>query len=135
MATRQPVKPVNKSAAQIKADSDADKARKAASRKALRDAKKAAQAVQAAPVGEAPQAAPATPAPDDSERAARAQEEAQAALRTMRVDYDATYADSADAPTFEAFLADQGYNPDGTPAVPTASGNKSKYTGPLLAFT
>lgn len=45
MARRQPIKPLNKSAADIAADAAIEKARKAASRKALREAKKALAAI------------------------------------------------------------------------------------------
>lgn len=63
-----------------------------------------------------------------------AAEEATEALKAQRVDFDALIeAGSLPADTaFEAYLASQGFNPDGTPLKSHAA--KTPYTGPMVAL-
>lgn len=127
--TRQPVKALNKSTAAIQADAAAEKARKAASRKALRDAKKQ-QAEAAAIDAELEQADKADTkevlANIDAAEQERKQAENDAAYKqALRVDYDALIeSGELDASTtFEAYLAEQ-----------TATPEKQRYSGPMLAL-
>lgn len=113
--TRQPVKALNQSPAQIAANAAAEKARKAASRAALKAAKAAkAESAQV----ETPSTQALTPKAD------HAAEDAANALRVQREDWEAL----GSVGTFEAYLADQGLNPDGT----VKPESKSRYDGPML---
>lgn len=94
----------------------ADKARKAASKKAL--------AAALAPV---PTPKPPTPVEDAATVEARKAEYAANALRSAQEDAAAT------GLPVEAILADMGLNEDGTPRG-TAGTEKQRYSGPMLAL-
>ena len=107
---RAPVKALNLDAAAVKAASKAERERKAASKAAL----KAQNAAPVAPV-----------APPAEKEAAKRAIEAVACLAALTVDaaaYGVTVTD--------AWLAEQGVSPDGTP-LPEA---KQRYNGPMLAL-
>lgn len=114
--TRAAVRPINKTPEQVAANAAAEKARKAASKKALRESLKAEKAdKRITQVVEQDAAAL---------ESARAAEYAANAVRTAEAD-----AAALGVPV-EQVLADMGLNPDGTPAVTAKSG----YFGPMLAL-
>lgn len=116
---RQPVKPLNLDADAVKAAAAAEKARKTASRKALRDAKRAEQA----PATEAAKQKTDTPEALAAKAAGRAEQDRLNRIATAKVDAEAT------GSTPEAILADMGCDAEGH-LVPV----KTAYTGPMLAL-
>lgn len=122
MIKRQPVKALNLSAQAILNGSAAEKARKVASKKALHEA---IDPPKAKLVTKAPKiAAPKLPEAVALERAN--------ALAAQKVDFDAIHGDT-DAPiTFEQYLEQQGYAPDGAPLEVRAKAGT--YFGPMLAL-
>lgn len=136
--TRQPVKALNQSKEQVRANAAAEKARKAASKAELAKAtaaRMAAEVIAANPPStQAEQPVPPAPEADHSA------EDAANALVALRVDYDALHpefeGDPAEAPirpTFEMFLAEQGLDPAGFPLKPVDA-KAGPYTGPMLAL-
>lgn len=121
MATRKPVKALNKSTAEVAANAAADKARKAASRAALRAAKKATtEAAKQA-------AASVVQAPEIDEEVREAQRRADN-LAAARVEADAT------GMTFEEACVSMGIDNSTGAALEDASTRKQRYTGPMLAL-
>lgn len=132
-STRAPVKAVAKSSTEIAANAAAEKARKLASKAALK-AVLPSKAVKAPRKPKAGAAAPQVITTDALE-AKRAQE-AQNVLKSQREDYNALLL--ADALTtqggFEGYLAEQGFNVDGTPKAASAVVKPGSYQGPMLAL-
>ena len=120
--TRQPIKSLNPSASSIAKQAEAEKQRKAASRKALREASKPA------PIKVNPDRCDPT-RPDEAAAAARAAEYAANALRSAQEDANAT------GLPLEQILADMGLDSTGHP-LPTgrAGTERPTYTGPMLAL-
>jgi hypothetical protein len=152
MTTRQAVKALNQSAQTVASSAKAEKERKAASKAALAAQRKADAATP--PLGLA-----AKPADDEvaetvargqriaeaalAEREARKADDARNALAAHRADYEALYYPDGEANgedhygSFEAYLADQGVAPDGSPleaADEPKAGGKPRYEGPMLAL-
>lgn len=120
--TRQPIKSLNPSAASIAKQAEAEKQRKAASRKALREASKPAPVV-----------AKLNPdrcdpnQPDEAAAHARAEEYAANALKSAQEDATLT------GLTVEAILADMGLDATGHPLPNHKAGTeRPTYTGPML---
>ena len=142
MATRQSVKALNKSASNIAAEATAEKARKAASRKALRDAKKLEAATLAAESKADDIAIAAwnngTPSHESEMVVDHKQQDAANALATAKAD-----AESTGVP-LEQMLADMGIDATGypvleiptlgTPRAPRARSDARSYDGPMLAL-
>lgn len=117
-AARKPVKALNKDAATVAANAAAEKARKAASRKALRDAKKATTTRD--PVeGEPAFVAPAAPAP--ATRATMKASDSAAYEAAIRADAASLGLDDA---AIEIYVAEH---------LDTTE-KKRKYEGPMLAL-
>jgi hypothetical protein len=131
--TRQAVKPLNQSAQSVQANAAAEKARKAASRKALKEAKQAATTEVAKQNDVAPRES--TPPSLESLQEAQACNNA-AWLETMAVDFEAlnegkaARVDGVNTDEFTAYLKSQNVNSDGSAYVPTGIG----YQGPMLAL-
>jgi len=125
---RQPVKALNKSPAEIAAQAQADKERKAASRKALRETKKAeAQAAKQEPIKDlpaAPEAATPKIEPSIAEQIAKRDGELELMRATLRVDAVAILGDKATPEAIEAYVAEQMVVPE----------EKTRYSGPMLAL-
>lgn len=118
--TRQPVRPLSQSATTVAKSAKAERDRKAASKAALKAQNEATfggPASTQAPKPE-PKSDP-TPKPDHSADNATA-------LKTQREDWEAL----GSVGTFEAYLAEQGFAPDGSPA----KADKERYAGPMLAL-
>ncbi|CAB4120843.1 hypothetical protein UFOVP2_21 [uncultured Caudovirales phage] len=124
MATRTKIKTLIQDSTSVQINAKAEKARKAASKAAL----KAATTTTTTPEPES------KPEPVVADRSA---ENAANALAAHRADYQALYYpegdDNGEDPygSFEAYLAAQGVQVDGTPAKDTA---KTPYNGPMLAL-
>lgn len=117
MATRKPPTPLSQTPAQVRANANAEKARKAASKAALH----AALAAKAEPTEAPPASTQATePAPD------HAAEDRANAIAAQRVDWEAL----GSVGSFDDYLREQGFEPDGAPAQAA----KTPYTGPMLAL-
>ena len=114
MATRSKIRPVNKTPTQVQADARADRERKAASKRALKEATKA--------TGETPVLTQAgSPAPKTDHTA----EDHANALATCKADAEAT------GVSFEEMAAEMGIDPKtGAPAVE----EKQAYDGPMAAL-
>jgi hypothetical protein len=114
---RQPIRALTKSAAEIAADAQVERDRKAASKAALRAARKQAESTESE-----------TPALDPTPAVDHSAEDHANALATARADAEAV------GVTFEAMCADMGIDPaTGAPAhVPGTA--KPRYTGPMLAL-
>jgi hypothetical protein len=115
---------------EILADNAERKAKAAARRMVKRDAAKAEKAALVAKTEQT-----------DDQRAARKAEEAKAALESMRVDFVALFdaGQITEGTSFEAWLAEQGFNPDGSvKEAIDAPAPKAKselgYQGPMLAL-
>jgi hypothetical protein len=102
-----------------------EKARKAASKKALHAALKAKSA------SSEPVLTQAQPVEPDAQFAARQAEYATNALAALRVDFLALMPEDQ---TWEQFVAAQGFNPDGTPNTGLPGTAKPRYNGPMLAL-
>jgi hypothetical protein len=136
--TRQPVKPLNQDAATIRANAEAEKARKAASRAALKAAKSAAAtptpepAPQPDTTSEESFSTQVEHALQDALHVAlehvleRGFDEHAAALAAQRVDWEAL----GSVGTFEAYLAEQGFESNGAPKAQ----DKTPYTGPMVTL-
>lgn len=121
--TRQPVKALNKSPAEIARDAQAEKDRKAASRKTLREAKKAEkEAAKAASQPEPPK--PATPAPSLGEQIAKHDAEKAAFRAALEIDARAELGDDASPEAVAKYVAEQMEVPE----------DKHRYSGPMLAL-
>lgn len=118
--TRQPVRALNLTPEQVANAAKAEKARKAASKAALKAAREAAKA-------DTDQANPASTQATEPEapKADHADQDRANAIAAQRVDWEAL----GSVGTFEAYLAEQGYEPDGS--VREA---KTPYAGPMLAL-
>ena len=122
--TRQPVKPVNTSAAAVAKQAETERQRKAASKKALREAAKPT------PLDERKQANAKIEARiDEAAALERAAEYAANALKSAQEDAAAT------GMTVEAILADMGLDATGHPMPNHKAGTeRPTYTGPMLAL-
>lgn len=94
---------------------------------AAKRAEKAAQKKAFAEMVKATKSAPVVPPVDPAVVAAKQQAEREAALAAQRVDFEALMPEDQ---TFDEFLADAGYNPDGSVRV----AEKQTYQGPMLAL-
>jgi hypothetical protein len=121
MATRQPVKPLNQSAESIRANAAAEKARKAASKRAL----KAAQTESADEQPVSTQADPALEQMALDAAKARVAQDAANALATAKADAEAT------GRTLEQMLDEMGIDAEGHPV---GLDDKTRYQGPMLAL-
>jgi hypothetical protein len=149
MATRNPVRPLNQTAASHRANAKAEADRKKASKAAARAAREAAKAPtpeqQAVLDAAAAEVVRTQAALADAARVQRAKQDAANAVSTHFVDFVALgmlesppeHADLLTGEGLEAFnsyLLEQGVNPDGTPNTAKAGTDKPVYTGPMLAL-
>lgn len=124
--TRQPVKPLQQSAASVRANAAAEKARKAASKKALKEAQAATKAEEQTPTERPPTV--------EHLRELRTANLA-AVVDSLAVDFEALHETPARAedgtpnPAFVEYLDEQGYNADGSVKLA-----KTPYNGPMLAL-
>lgn len=107
----------------IKKDAEADKAKRAAKAQERKQTK----ATKSAPAS--------TPAIDPAAVATKQQAEREAALKTMAEDYGVFKAEwvgesGVPCPSFDEWMASQGYNPDGSVRVQ----DKATYQGSMLAL-
>lgn len=134
--TRASIKSVNKSNTEIAANAAAEKARKLASKAALK-ATEAAAKPKTVRKPKAPKTIPQVITTDALE--AKRATEAANALKSQREDYEATLGSMTsiqqdNAPSFTDYLAEQGLNPDGTPRAASAVAKPGSYQGPMLAL-
>lgn len=117
---RQPVRALNLTPEQVANAAKAEKARKATSKAALKAAREAANA-------DAPEADPVSTQAELPEAAKpdHADQDRANAIAAQRVDWEAL----GSVGTFEAYLVEQGFEPDGT-----AHEAKTPYAGPMLAL-
>jgi hypothetical protein len=138
MATRGTPRPPKTDAASVRANSAADKARKAKSKAALR------ASTQAPAPSTRPEPLAVDPAVE-AKRLERVKQDAVNALQAHWVDFCAIGAlerapESPDTLTgeglaaWESYLREQGLNPDGTPNTGKAGTEKPVYIGPMLAL-
>lgn len=127
--TKQPVKPLNQTPAQVRRNAEAEKTRKAASKAALRAATRDVPETDPKPR----KAAPTKPEPSPAEVEVKRQAEARATLVAQRTDFDALCeADQLPATTsFVDYLRDQGFDQDG---FPLRQVSKTPYDGPMIAL-
>jgi hypothetical protein len=104
-------------AKQKRTDRSAERKQQAEAAKAAKQAERDAQAVQ-----------------DANDAAVRAEQDAQAALRTQRADYDALFEAGSIPPTttFAEYLRDQGFDDTGRPLK--GHDAKTPYSGPMCAL-
>lgn len=129
--TRAPVRALNLTATQVATGAANEAARKTASKKALHAA---LALVPATDKPKAPRVRAARPDMSDlgAADALRAREQALAAVAAQRIDWEAL----GSVGDFAAYLAEQGFNPDGTVRTPSESQSvkHQPYTGPMLVL-
>lgn len=121
--TRQPVKSLNKSAAEIKNDAQIERDRKKASKLALKTqmaADKAAAKQESAPVSEP--SLPAKTEPTAEQIEAKTQADHEALVTALTIDAKAILGDDAPQSAIDAYVAEQ----------TEVSTDKQRYTGPML---
>ena len=121
MATRSPIRPLSQDATQVRANAAAEKARKLASKAALAEATAVLLAAARDEKHPPKPATPPAPKPDHSA------EDRANAIAAQRVDWEAL----GSVGTFEDYLREQGFEPDGAPDKTVA---KTPYSGPMLAL-